>query len=62
MFLSKVKKCKFCGGTGKIVKVEHKYYIYCKNCFLSTEVYKNKVEAIKAWNKSNVTIWSKRND
>ena len=49
----KLKKCPFCGGEAKIVRVMNdypNYVIQCNECRLTTKWYADKKELIKYWN------------
>lgn len=45
-----MKKCKFCGGDGKIKKDGIAYYVMCSNCKARSFYAKTEKEAIEVWN------------
>lgn len=50
----KLKPCPFCGGKADILG-ENKYLpgtiVHCTECQVETPMYKNREDAIKAWNR-----------
>ena len=58
----KLKPCPFCGGEGKIgedlIAVSERYWVSCYNrhCKVNPQAkpYKNKRDAIKAWNRRSI--------
>ena len=51
-----LKRCPFCGGEAKLLKIKitDEFYVRCTNgkCAVTpkTWIYKNKIKAIAAWN------------
>lgn len=49
---TELKRCPFCGGTEIIVDNDQGlYFVYCEQCVCQTTLYRDKENAIEAWNR-----------